>query len=675
MSNNYQFLSRHPSSNLSSRNATTLQKLLISGASVNNNTGKPNTPTHNLNGSNGFMNGTKSYAQMPMSYERSIGLPVNSNIEKELQRVSSSKRGTKVVYPASAPTPQHMNGQYEMVNGGRESHEKTPNAYIDLNSDLIKQQEKEIKSQLSPSFWTRLNEATKPMAYSFDFNNTTYQAANTSHKQPRPFVNFNPNQTLPYTSNDRGNIESEKILNQTYALKISLPTSAMNNGANNDIGYAKLVQQNASSNQQENKDPSKSSNMRPSPRIQLYSQPLQGMNNVQSQQQTHPEIPFQPFQYQNQQSQLQQAYQPRSNGHQANMTLMEQLPVITHRMIQTNKSAASEENLANGAKLLNVNTNKINLDRHNSFHYGPPITDLKLRTSLSTLNLNAQTQNHTQTQNQITRQESEQFLSYKPSVVNSNASNIDSAPPPIQISNDPLTNKISNTTPVNIRPDSSPFYRSKSMVPTDRSRIKTYLIGSFHKDGVHNGSNQNSKNHKIMPKSITIRSRVQNYYKDFLDDMNTYSSNLIDDSFKNSKSHNELNINSGKYLKDTKKILINYINNNNNKNNGMNSITEESQSKSLNFSDNETFNETEMESFETVISRKDNDESKLIDIKLTNPNSTSDFLSNKEETLNGDVNEENNNLDLVNIESNENTILYSSNQSENGIGQSISNGS
>ena len=156
-----------------------------------------------------------------------------------------------------------------------------------------------------------------------------------------------------------------------------------------------------------------------------------------------------------------------------------------------------------------------------------------------------------------------------------------------------------------------------------------------------------------MPKSLTIRSRVQNYYKDFLDDMNTYSSNLIDGSFKNSKSHNDLNINSGKYLKDTKKILINYINNNNNKNNSMNSITEESQSKSLNFSDNETFNEIEIESFETVISRKDSDEGKLFDIKLTNPNSTSDFLSNKEETLNGDVNEENNNLDLVNIESNE----------------------
>jgi hypothetical protein len=683
-------MSRQPSSTISSRNASTLQKLLISGASVNGNTTNPNTPNHHLNGHT--VNSTRSYVQMP-SYERSIGLPVgNQNLEKDSQRVSSSRRGTKLVYPSSASTPHNMNGSFEVVNGNsRENHEqKHSNFYTELNSDLIKKQEKEIKSQLSPSFWARLNEATKPMAYSFDYNNSTFQAANLNHKQPRPFVNFNPNQTMVPALSFNNNINSNNNNNDTvnvngnndksstpsYALKISLPTSA-SNGVGHEIAYANIIQQNG--NYQENNDSSKNSNTRPSPRVQIYSNFPQNFQGVvpgqpqqQQQQQMNQELAYQQFQQYQNQSKQQQSYQTRSNDQQANITLMEQLPIITRRMIHGNKSANSEENISNGVKSqnssrANPNPNSYHLDRHNSFSHGPASSDSKLRATLSNLNLNAQVQS--QVAAQIQNRQDVESINSVPSLVylsnngNNNKNNIDSSSSLNQkVSNDASSNKISNSTPVNMRPESSPFYRSKSMVPTDRTRLKSYLISNFQNDGGNSnnsggggGSSSGSQNYKLMPKSLVIRSRVQNYYKDFLDDMNTYSSNLTDNFYKNSKSHNDLSANGGKYLKDTKKFLINYINSNAMNNTVIgNSISEETQNKSLNLSDNESFSEDG--------STRENGNGKIIDIKQANLSLTSDFLSNKEEFQNS----MNGNISLANDESNE-ASNFSSNKNDNGV--------
>jgi hypothetical protein len=384
------------------------------------------------------------------------------------------------------------------------------------------------------------------------------------------------------------------------------------------------------------------------------------------------ELAYQQFQQYQNQSKQQQSYQTRSNDQQANITLMEQLPIITRRMIHGNKSANSEENISNGVKSQNssrANPNNYHLDRHNSFSHGPVSSDSKLRATLSNLNLNAQVQSQVAAQIQ-NRQDVESIpsLVYLSNNGNNNKNNIDSSSSSNQkVSNDASSNKISNSTPVNMRPESSPFYRSKSMVPTDRSRLKSYLINNFQNDGGNSSNSggsgsQNSKNYKLMPKSLVIRSRVQNYYKDFLDDMNTYSSNLTDNYYKNSKSHNDLTISGGKYLKDTKKFLINYINSNAMNNTVIgSSISEETQNKSLNLSDNESFSEDG--------STGENGNGKIIDIKQANLSLTSDFLSNKEEFQNS----MNGNISLANDESNE-AGIFSSNQNENGAVPETPNG-
>ena len=568
MSNNYQFISRQPSStaSLTSRNSSSLQKLLIAGASVNNQNNSSNT--NSTNSSANASNNVRSYSQLPMAYERTM-TNLSSNNSQTTQ--SARKGGTKLVYPTYA-----------------DMSPKNPHLYAELNAELLKKQEQEIQSQLSPSFWARLNEATKPASYSnVDYTSSGNNFPYTKYAKPvsyfsTPTASTAISSTTPVSSshnhnshhhhhNSTNNNYSEpaspkhsevnptlnnlkSTLYSAYALKMAMATPSSPSNTNN----------NNSSNNNNNQTMGSKSNLNsssvapPSTADKTKSSPRAAQanhfNSLNEKYLAHKYDNSNSSNTPNGPVSVPVQHQTRSSYENTNTSVSEQqqqLPLISRRLVQNTKVLSLDESPKYKAnpqlQPQPERYSSMHMHSSNGAESALHLMEPKMRASMSTLNLIAPQGHLNQSRSQMgintidapSSRQLNNASSIQISLGNNNEAKGNS--------ND-ANNTVAMTTVYATRPETA-FVRSKSLAPSDRNRLKSFLINTFNTtttaatpsstgSATTHNTPTHSKSSKTIPKSIVIRSRIQNYYKDFLDDLNTYSSNLS--SHRASLSHADL---------------------------------------------------------------------------------------------------------------------------------------
>lgn len=468
MSNSYQYLNstqkyyNNPHNNYanSSPRNTSIQKLLSSPTSAGSSSS--NNPT---------LTNTKSYTPVPISYERNI--PINHDAEN--------------FYP---PLPS----------------ENTSNLYIDVSPAVLKKQEQEIQSQLSPSFWARLNEATKPVSYSYDYS-TLYNSSSQNNN-----TQTNPNSKSSFTPTNMKRSEANSFKLSGYhspyiqsdqtnssAQQPNRPTTSQNHS--NIISQLRQNQTqkpSSASTTSKQEEFRRSSELKTSPTVASFltrnrtiTNPAETYNNRQN-------VRIEPIKTLIKPNVLEksQTFVDRSQ------LAMESIPLVSKRLI-ANKNL--DENLPPGVKL--VKTSEHVYETGESKKNSPALTLIPQNSQSRTLIVINKTQTPASSF-QINLSASREKIS---EAVNAQAAKAE--------------------TPITIRNDT--FQRSKSLNPADRNRIKSFIISSSNNPNNRSNFIGNMNMNMLMPnrsssRSLTIRSRVNNYYTDFDNEKNSYNSNLVD---------------------------------------------------------------------------------------------------------------------------------------------------
>lgn len=206
----YHIQSQKPSLNSATSNTTTSTTTTPSTNNTSFSTSTNNNSTAQTvkkplivgnNNSNYSLSSSAAYTSLPVSFERS--LPVNfdgnsfypplavsvGNSTSNNTTYSSNNNNNNNSYNMNK-TSSANNSSSSNTNSGPSNSNAKLSLYVNTNSpSTLKKQEQEIKSQLSPSFWARLNEATKSLnpSYTYDtYINSLYNNRSTPTKTAPP---------------------------------------------------------------------------------------------------------------------------------------------------------------------------------------------------------------------------------------------------------------------------------------------------------------------------------------------------------------------------------------------------------------------------------------------------------------------------------------------------------
>lgn len=382
---------------------------------------------------------------------------MNKNSPSMNAYTTSSSYTTFPIYDRSSGTIDPLSFYPPLINDIKSS------SSFNISPTTLKKQEQEIKSQLSPTFWDRLNEATKRATSNinlYDYNAySNYQTyGSTKPNSNKPTASFYQNEI---GSNKASNVTS-KVSFDTFSNRISnLNQKKSNNFSGSPAGKNRVLAINDANNAR-NLD-------RSSSKVPLIEK-SQTFTNTTSKSRTNDENFLNYFKNI-------QIGRPNQRT-QAQQSLTQPPPQIS---VQNKPPSPSKSILVsskpelNQGKSFTIDEQKFTSISTKAKTLIEPNTSDKLPSTMSTINVPQLTQELVQRSKTMTLNDQEKYS--KSIGVNISATN--------------LQNKISPA-------------------------VSSSKLRNFHK-------------------SLTIRSRVNNFYKDFVDEKNAYLSSL-------SKTGSDLNL-------------------------------------------------------------------------------------------------------------------------------------